>query len=190
MTENKNEYIRSSELLNCENSRLLIVDMQEKLLPAIPVHRQLIENCDLLCQAAKLLAVPLDATEQYPKGLGGTVPELISHFERILEKERFSCMETLDWNRGANERFQVIVAGIEAHVCILQTVLDLVARGNRVHVVADAVGSRHKTDWKFALKRMADSGATLTTSEAVIFEWCQTSQAIEFKELSKLVKNR
>jgi nicotinamidase-related amidase len=182
---------RSPELLSRGDSRLLIVDMQAKLLPFIPVSQTVIRNCRRLIQGAQILRLPFDATEQYPKGLGPTVPELAEFFDTVPDKQRFSCAEALSWvaNRSdADDRFKVVVAGIEAHVCVLQTVLDLIAHGFRVFVPADAVGSRAKLDWKIALDRMSSAGATITTAESVLFEWCETSAAPEFRQISDLIK--
>jgi nicotinamidase-related amidase len=184
---------RSPELLSRNDSRLLVVDMQAKLLPFIPVAQTTIRNCRRLIEGARILGVPFDATEQYPKGLGPTTPELAGFFEKVPDKQRFSCTEALDWasNRtAADDRFKIVVAGIEAHVCVLQTVLDLIAHGFRVFVPADAVASRAKLDWKVALERMSSSGATITTTESALFEWCETSGAKEFKQISALVKER
>lgn len=185
------EFHHSPELLSRGDSRLLIVDMQAKLLPFIPVATLVTHNCRRLVQGAGILGVPADATEQYPKGLGPTVPELAELFETIPPKQRFSCAEVLHWvaeTSSADRRFKVVVAGIEAHVCVLQTVLDLIAQGFRVFVPADAIGSRGKLDWKIALDRMSAAGATLTTTESVLFEWCETSAAPEFKQISQLIK--
>ena len=191
MTDSKPTYLRSPEVVSRANCRLLIVDVQAKLVPLIPVAEALIANNRKLIAGAKALGIPTFATEQYPRGLGGTVPELAEHFETIPEKLRFSCAEVLDWGPAAgepNDRDQVIVAGIEAPVCVLQTVLDLLALGYRVFVPADAVASRKKLDWKIALERMANHGATLTTTEPVLFECCEVAGTPEFKEISRLIK--
>ncbi|MEX0716435.1 MAG: hydrolase [Planctomycetaceae bacterium] len=184
-------YLRSPELISRRAARLLIVDVQEKLVPAIPVREKLIRNCRRLIEAARLFDVPVAATEQYPRGLGGTVRELAELIDEIPDKARFSCAEVLNWGPAAEQRedrWQVIVAGMEAHVCVLQTVLDLLSLGYRVFVVADAVASRGKLDWRIALERMAASGAIITTTESVLFEWCEVSGTPEFKEVSRLVK--
>jgi nicotinamidase-related amidase len=183
-------YQRSHELLDRDASRLLIVDVQEKLLPLIAVRDRLVHNCRRLIQGAQLLGVPVFATEQYPKGLGPTAPELAELLDSIPDKRRFSCAEVLDWGNAADEtvdRDQVVVAGIEAHVCVLQTALDLISQGFRVYVPADAVASRGKFDWQIALERLRDSGAVLTTTESALFEWCETSTAPEFKQISRLI---
>ena len=173
MTEGSSEFIRSNELLSRTDSRLLIIDVQEKLLPLIPVSDRLVENCRRLIEGAKILDVPVNATEQYPKGLGKTTPVLAEHFEEIPQKLRFSSAEVLNWGPASvqeNDRDKIVVAGIECHVCVQQTVLDLTANGFRVFIPADAVASQHKFDWEIALRRMSDSGATITTTESVLFE--------------------
>lgn len=188
-------HVRSGELLSRHDSRLLIVDMQEKLLPAIRRRKQLVANCVKLIRAAQLLGPPVFATEQYPRGLGPTVAELAELLPERREKQRFSCSEALAWGT-ANEtsepalrdRARVVIAGIEAHVCVLQTALDLLADGYHIYIAADAVGSRRRLDRQIALQRMADSGAVITTAESVLFEWCETAAAQEFKQISRLVK--
>lgn len=184
------EHLRSPELLTSENSRLLIVDVQEKLLPLIPVAEQLVHNCRRLLDGAKIVSVPAFGTEQYPKGLGHTKAELAERLGPMPEKVCFSCVPALGWRTAAeltDDRDQIVVAGMETHVCVLQTVLDLIAGGFRVHVPADAVASRSEMDWQIALERMASSGATITTVEAVLFEWCRQAGTPVFKEIQKLI---
>lgn len=191
MPEPCSAYIRSVDLMSRDDSRLLIVDMQAKLLPLIATSPQIIANCVALVKAARLLGPPVFATEQYPRGLGGTTPELAELLGPLPDKFRFSCAEVLDWgDLSGCERRQVIVAGIEAHVCVLQTTFDLLAAGFQVFVPADAVGSRSDLDWRIALERMAGGGAVITTTESVLFEWCETSDAPEFRQISQLVKDR
>ena len=136
--------------------------------------------------------MPVVATEQYPHGLGTTVEPLRSLLPDRPEKLRFSSAASFDWAHAAGEtdRHQVILAGIESHVCILQTALDLLAAGFSVSIAADAVGSRRERDAQVALQRLRDSGATITTAEAVLFEWCETAESPAFKSLSQLVKHR
>lgn len=187
--------LRSHELLNRRSSRLLIVDVQEKLISAFPaeIQDQLEENCRFLCQGAKLLEVPITMTEQYPQGLGPTIAELAEFSEVRPSKKRFSALECVGWPAAAeatDDRFQIVVAGMETHVCVLQTVLDLVASGYQTFVVVDSVAARGAIDHGVALERMANSGAVMTTAESVLFEWCETSEASEFKQLSSLIKSR
>lgn len=183
--------VRSHELLSRTVSKLLIVDVQEKLVPLIFNAERMIGNCRRLLQGAKILEVPVFATEQYPKGLGATVGPLKELCNSIPEKLRFSCAEVLNWGTAAEQtdnRFQIVVAGIESHVCVLQTVFDLLAAGFQVFVPADAIASRGELDWKIALDRMSNGGAVITTTESVLFEWCERSGTPEFKQISQLIK--
>ena len=187
----KARYMRSHELLSRSESRLLIVDVQEKLVPMIAHYEQMLGNCRRLIQGAKILDVPVFATEQYPKGLGHTVAPLAELLGSVPDKQRFSCAEVLDWGLAAEQadnRFQIVVAGIEAHVCVLQTVLDLLAGGYQVFVPADAISSRGELDCTVALDRMSSGGAVITTTESVLFEWCERSGTPEFKQISQLIK--
>ena len=187
-----NTYQRSPELMSANDTRLLIVDIQEKLIPHIPVAESLIANCSKLIRGADILNVPVSATEQYPKGLGATIPEIAELLGEFPEKLRFSCGECLGWNldEPGEQRHRVVVAGIECHVCVQQTVLDLMAQGFLVYIPADAVASRNKFDWQVALQRMSTSGAVITTTESVLFEWCELAGTAEFKAISKIVTSR
>ena len=187
--------LQSHELLQSRSSRLMIVDIQEKLVAALEprVREQLLESSLFLSEGAKRLGVPVLATEQYPSGLGSTVPSLALFAESRPAKKRFSGVESTGWPTAAevtDDRFQIVVAGMETHVCVLQTVLDLLANGYQTYVVVDAVAGRRELDHRIALERMANSGAILTTAESVVFEWCRTAEAAEFKSVSTLVKAR
>lgn len=181
---------RSPELMSHDDAGLLVVDVQQKLIGLLPGHRRIVWNIRRLTDAARLLGLPAAATEQYPQGLGGTVPELAQRLENIPAKTAFSCGEC----GQAIERLQdggrnkLLVVGIETHVCVQQTVHDLLAAGLRVYVAVDAVGARHAVDHEVALRRMDSAGATLTTTEAAMFEWCQRSDRPEFKQISQLVR--
>lgn len=184
-------YVRSRELLSRQTSLLVVVDVQEKLAPLIGETERLLVNCSKLVETAKLFHVPTFATEQYPQGLGPTVPSLAQHLSERPAKLRFSCAEVLNWPPAAeraDDRFQVVLCGIEAHVCVLQTAFDLLAAGYQVFLAADAVGSRRQLDWKVALDRLAAGGATIVTTESVLFEWCETAEAPEFKQFVAIVK--
>lgn len=180
---------RSRALLSRHTSRLLIVDVQTKLLRIMSNADAIQDACRRLIEGAALLGIPVDATEQYPKGLGPTVEPLSVLIGPATEKLRFSAAASLDWMKELTHggRHQVVVAGIEAHVCILQTALDLLALGFDVHVPADAVTARKQVDYDTALRRMSAEGCTITTWEAVLFEWCETAEASEFKGISKIV---
>lgn len=182
--------IRSPELMNREDTALLVVDVQEKLLPWIWNRATLVWNIRRLLDGAKLLGVPAAGTEQYPKGLGPTAPELAERLGPIPSKLAFSaavCEEIFAGFRTRNIH-KILVTGIETHVCVQQTVLDLLADGWQVYVAVDAVGSRYALDYQIALERMHSAGATLTTSEAALFEWCREAGAAEFKQISRLAK--
>lgn len=181
---------RSPELMSRYDSALLVVDVQEKLVPMIDGGDRVVWNCRRLIDGANILGVTLAATEQYPKGLGPTVEPLRGSFESIPSKLRFSCRDCGDVSEHFRTagRHKILVAGIEAHVCIQQTVLDLLADGFRVYVTVDAVGSRYPLDKEIALRRMEVSGATLTTTEAALFEWCEEAGTPEFKQISQLIR--
>ena len=181
---------RSTELMSAGDTALLVVDVQERLIGAIADHRRVVFNVRRLIDGAKILGLPVMATEQYPKGLGPTVAELAGRLPGIRAKLTFSCggcPEIFDqWE--AQGIHNLLVCGIEAHVCVQQTVLDLLAAGWRVYVAVDAVGSRFDVDYRTALGRMDSSGATLTTTEAALFEWCRIAGTPEFKQISGLVR--
>jgi nicotinamidase-related amidase len=181
---------RSPELMSAGDTAMLVVDVQEKLIRLIPDHARVVWNIRRLIDGAKILGVPIAATEQYPQGLGGTIPTLAEHLGQIPAKLTFSCGGCPDLISGLEERGidKFCVVGIEAHVCIQQTVLDLLAHGLRVYVVADAIASRFDVDYQIALRRMDSAGATLTTTEAALFEWCERAGTPQFKQISQLVR--
>ena len=181
---------RSPELMCRTDSALLVVDVQEKLVPSISQHERVVWNIGRLLDGAKALGVRAVATEQYPRGLGPTVKELADRLESPPEKLTFSCggcPDLFDDLRQAGV-FKILIAGIEAHVCVQQTALDLLADGFRVYLAVDAIGSRHELDYETALRRMDSAGATLTTTEAALFEWCDAAGTAEFKQISALVR--
>lgn len=181
---------RSPELMSANNSVLLVVDVQEKLVPLIPEFEHLIWNIRRLADGAKILGVPTLGTEQYPQGLGPTTPALAEKLGALPAKVSFSCggCAPLVAQLQALGRTQVLVVGIEAHVCVLQTVMDLLAAGYRVYVAVDAVGARYEVDEATALNRMQISGAALVTTEMALFEWCRVAGTPEFKQISSLVR--
>ena len=181
---------RNPDLMSRGDTALLIVDVQEKLLPSIIDQQRLVWNIGRLIDAATLFNIPVFATEQYPKGLGPTTEELLSRLGDRQEKLTFSCGGCGEIFRTLTERgiFKVAVAGIETHVCVAQTVFDLLADGFNAYIPVDAVGSRHRLDHDTALRRMDSTGAALTTTEAALFEWCETAADPQFKQLSALVR--
>jgi nicotinamidase-related amidase len=183
---------RSPELMNRDDAALLVVDMQAKLLPLIAGSGRVVWNVRRLIDGAKILGVPLAATEQYPQGLGPTTPELAERLGPIPAKMAFSCGECGEhfarWRDKG--RWKILVCGIETHVCVGQTVHDLLAEGFRVYVAVDAVAARGAIDHEIALRRMDSAGATLTTTEAALFEWCAVAGTPEFKQISQLVREQ
>jgi nicotinamidase-related amidase len=183
---------RSPELMSAADTVLVVVDVQEKLMPLVSGAARIVWNLRRLLDGAEAVGLGVLATEQYPQGLGPTVPELAGRLGTIPSKMSFSCggCEPFAHSLAASGASKVMVSGIEAHVCVQQTVLDLLAGGYRVFVPVDAVGSRYPIDYETGLKRMESAGATLTTTEAALFEWCQMSGTPVFKKISALVREK
>ena len=178
--------------LKVEDTALLVVDIQEKLLPKIMQAGEVLRNASFLVNAAKVLGVPVIATEQYPKGLGPTVEPIRGLLTTVWEKKTFSAVGeggALDFLKS-DARIKVVVVGIEAHICVMQTVLDLLNQGFHVFVCVDAVSSRYAIDVKIALKRMQQAGAILVTAETCVYEWLETAANPAFREISTMVQER
>jgi nicotinamidase-related amidase len=179
-------------LMRAETSGLLIIDVQERLAPVMTDPRRIIHNCGLLLRAAKRLAVPSVVSEQYPAGIGPTVVDLRDWLppEGAMAKKHFSCVDdpALMHRLADCGRRQVIIAGIEAHICVLQTALGLRDKGYDVFVVADACGSRRVESEQLAWSRLGQAGVHLVSLEMVIFEWLGAAGTPQFKELVALVK--
>ncbi|MDF2633828.1 MAG: isochorismatase hydrolase [Pelosinus sp.] len=176
--------------LEKENSQFLLVDVQEKLFPYIVGNEIVAKKAILLMEGMKALEIPMTAAQQYPKGLGNTIEELRPFFTKFHDKMTFSCCgnEMLVKELHEQDRKNIIIAGIEAHICVLQTVIDLKALGFQPIVVVDAVGSRTRSDYEIALERMKYEGAILTTVESILFELCFQAGSDAFRTISKLVK--
>jgi len=176
-------------LLTAESAALLLIDMQERLMPAIYDGEVVVARAVRLAEAARLLDVPIRATEQHPAGLGPTVPPLAAYPQAVLAKTAFSAVQDPGFSGllppGTSE---IVVAGCEAHVCVLQTVLGLLPRGRRVLLAADAVGSRDPADRAAAIDRARQHGAEIVTSEMVLFEWLRDSRHPKFREVQDLLK--
>jgi nicotinamidase-related amidase len=174
-------------LMNAENSSLLVVDVQDRLLHHIHGWQELLSNVIWLVRVAKRIGVPVMATEQYPKGLGHTNAQLAGELPpgAVAEKIHFSCAsaQCLPGLPGA-QRPQVIVCGMESHVCVQQTALELRWQGKQVFVVADSVGSRDPADKELALQRMRGHGIEIVSREMVAFEWLRQAGTPVFKEIS------
>jgi nicotinamidase-related amidase len=175
--------------LDCQRATLVVIDVQEAFREAVPAFEAIAGAAATLVRGAGELGIPVIVTEQYPKGLGPTVPEIADHLPAgttALDKVRFSASEAEGFDLAGRE--QAIVCGIEAHVCVGQTVLDLLEGGTEVHLVADAIASRDAGDAALALRRAERAGATLTSVETVLFELLRGSDAPEFKRVQELVK--
>lgn len=181
--------------LEADKAVLVVIDIQERLVPAMPqkVYKRLRETVSMLTQAAKLLGVPVVTTEQYPKGIGHTVPDLADLCcETVVEKVSFGCCGEPDFLATLKRlgRSQVIITGMEAHVCVYQTVLGLLEEGYHIHLVGDAICSRNKTDYLAGVANAAQAGAVVTTAEMVLFQMLRESTHEHFKAISRLVKER
>jgi nicotinamidase-related amidase len=171
-------------LLDRNQAALVVVDVQEGFRP-YESFTGVAQACAKLVRAARILDVPRVVSEQYPKGLGHTAPEVGLEDELTIEKTVFSAARADGFDLG--ERSQAIVCGIETHVCVSQTVHDLLERGIEVHVPADAVGSRHAIDYERGLERLQRAGAVVTTVEAALFELLERAGTPEFKAVQKLI---
>ncbi len=171
-------------LLERDRAALLVVDVQEGFRP-YSSFADVADACAKLVRAARILDLPALVSEQYPKGLGHTAPEVGLEGEKRIEKTVFSAARADGFDLGG--RSQAIVCGIEAHVCVSQTVHDLLAQGVDVHVPADAVGSRHEIDYTRGLERMERAGAVISTVEASLFELLERAGTPEFKAVQKLI---
>jgi nicotinamidase-related amidase len=177
-------------IVDRDRSVLCLIDLQERLVPAISGGEDVVANAGRLLAAAEALGVPVVVTEQNPKGLGSTVPELARPEgpHPVVAKMTFDACQAAGVVDVLKPGHHVVVAGCEAHVCVLQTVLGLVDRSRRVYVVADAIGSRRPENRDAALRRMERSGAELVTTEMVLFEWLGTAEHPQFKPVIGLVK--
>lgn len=176
-------------LLDKDKSCLLIIDIQEKLTPKIHNVKNLIHRCEWLMRLASEMDVPVLICEQYPKGLGFTIEPLRAHLpmHTVIEKVSFSAYRDADFQHEfhALNRKQVILTGIETHVCVMQTALDLIQANYDVYVVCDAVSSRHEFDHQIAIERMRQAGVKIISSEMIFFEWIRQAGTPVFKALNQ-----
>jgi nicotinamidase-related amidase len=179
-------------LIERDRSCLLVVDVQEKLAPAITGAAAVVGNTSILMRAAARLGVPVVLSEQYPKGLGATLPELaaLAPASARIAKLTFSCAADPSLHQRIKEtgRPLLVICGMEAHVCVLQSALGFQQAGYRPVVVADAVSSRTPANREAALLRLRENGIEVATTEMVLFEWLGEAGTPEFKELSRLIK--
>jgi nicotinamidase-related amidase len=173
-------------------SQLIFIDLQTRLLSAMPQEamQTVIRNCGILAQAAAMLEVPVIISEQYPKGLGNTAPELLAFLPNIkpVEKLTFSCMAEPKFSRQlTRDHSQVVIAGMEAHICVLQTALDL-QNSKQVFVAEDAIISRNPANKANALARMREAGCIISNTESIVFEWLGKADSDAFKAISLLIR--
>lgn len=183
--------MKSSLRIQRKQSSLLVIDIQERLARTMTYREQIVKNTGQLIRVAGLLQIPVLTTEQYPAGLGSTVSELHTVLSGTpIEKLSFSCAGDEGFLQALNtvHRKQVVLTGMEAHVCVAQTALDLLEHDYAVFVVKDAVCSQNTSDWKTAMERLQQAGAVLTTREAVIFEWLGRAGTDEFKQVLSILK--
>lgn len=182
-----------TKLLRLDACQLVVIDMQVKLSTAMPADAMatVIKQTEVMLQAAQLLAMPTLFTEQYPQGLGHTLPELLTKITHapVIEKTAFSaCAEPKFHAKLSRDKSQVVLLGMEAHICVLQTALDLLANQKQVFVVEDAVISRSPSNKANAIARMRDAGCVITNTESVLFECIGNAQHDAFKAIAKLIR--
>ncbi|MCP4641659.1 MAG: hydrolase [bacterium] len=171
---------------------LLVIDFQDRLLPKIPVASAIIPQVKRMVRFCRELKIPILWTEQYPKGLGGTVNDVACELKGMdpIEKTAFGCMGDAGFVDAlkATARKQLLITGVEAHVCVMQTALEAIEQGYEVFIVRDAVGSRAKREFKAGVARMRDAGAELVTAEMAMFEILRQAGTPEFKRVLPLLK--
>ncbi len=176
--------------LSSDNAVALIIDLQEKLAPVMNDASRLIANVRYLLDGLNVYKIPIVQTRQYPKGLGDAISEIkgVSESAVVFDKTTFSCLDDCEIRRffTTNPRPNVLLAGVETHICVLQTALDLLELGKNVYLIVDCLSSRDPFDSKIALKRMIQSGVIPTTSETALFEIAKVAGSPEFKAISKL----
>jgi len=175
-----------------ENTIGVVIDIQSRLYPFIQDHELLTKRNRILLEGLRILKIPIVVTQQYTQGLGETIPEIaevLGDYKHI-EKTAFSCCDEPRFNEdlALSSKMYVIVTGIEAHVCVMQTVNDLIGQGYIPVVVEDCIGSRNPNDKNMAVERMRQSGAIITTYESILFELLKYSGTDQFREISRLVK--
>ncbi|EAR62704.1 hydrolase [Neptuniibacter caesariensis] len=175
-------------LIEADKSALLVIDVQEKLLPGVFENEKLVASCKWLMGVAKLMDIPVLGSEQYPQGVGPTVAELreLLPEEDFIGKTHFSCADAPECSARIDslDREQIVICGMESHVCVMQSALRLQAQGKQVYVVSDAISARNPIDTTAAIERMREEGIKMVTREMVGFEWIGRSDAPQFKDFS------
>lgn len=176
-----------------EETMALVIDYQERLIPVIHHSEELIRKSRILVKGLRALGIPLVVSQQYTKGIGMTVPEIVEATGEeftYLDKVTFSCAEDEELLRKISEtgRKNIILCGIEAHICVLQTAIDLIAKGYNVVLAEDCIGSRRENDKAVAVRRAEAEGAVITTCESILFELTRVAKTEVFKTISGLIK--
>ena len=177
--------------LKRDETAFLIIDIQERLMPVISDKEDVFSNVNKLVSGAGILGVPLIVTEQYPNGLGHICKEIeMPDNQEVIEKTSFSCFlsNAVKMKLQQQKTRTLVLAGVEAHICVLKTALDALKNGFEVHVVADAVSSRRRFDKEIALERMKQSGAFIATTEMILFQLMDVAGNEKFKQISRLIK--
>jgi nicotinamidase-related amidase len=180
------------KLLDRENTGLLVIDVQEKLMQVMGRKERVIDNIIKLLQLSKLFTLPVIITEQYPKWLGSTLPNIIGHLPSYepITKLHFNCCDVEAFDKRLNsEGFKnIIVTGVESHICIFQTCVSILEKGYQVHVPQDAVDSRTEENWRVGLELMKKAGALITSTETLIYQILKKAGTNEFKKMLKIIK--
>lgn len=177
--------------LDKDETILMVIDIQERLVPAMKVADKVIDNTNILISAAKEFNMPIVTTEQYPRGLGNTVPELKDHIDPnyLFAKTSFTAYtDEVKETFAKLNRKKIIITGMETHVCVFQTIRDLILEGYEVFLASDAVCSRSKKNYKNGLRLIENMGAVVTNTETIVFDLLKVAGTPEFKVLSKLIK--
>lgn len=174
-------------MLNIESSIVLIIDIQERLLNAV-FDKNISNQTQKLTNAATTLDIPIIATEQYPKGLGNTMPDIAQFVNKTIEKTSFSAFFDIKEELETYNKKQVILCGIEGHICVYQTAIDLLKNGYDVHIMKDGTCSRNQYELDCAYELLKNEGAKLTCLEIILFEWLKSSKNPHFKAIQQLIK--
>ena len=181
---------RSPLLMSPDETALWVVDVQDKLLPLVKNPSHVAWNIGRILEAASGMEIQIATTEQYPEALGSTIAELARWTDNAFSKKSFSCaaVEPLVTQLESQRRTKLLLVGLETHVCIQQTALDMLAQGYHVFLAADAMSARSESDHQVALDRIAAAGGVITTTEAILFEWCQVATGAAFELIKPLVR--
>ena len=180
-------------MINVNDCVIVLIDIQDRLVSMLNKQEPIVKNTTILANAANILDIPIVLTEQYPQGLGGTIPDIVLNLEQsipIIEKTSFSALQTIEFSdklKSLNKK-TIIIAGIETHICVYQTTMDLIDAGYNVVVAKDACASRSTDCFKSGIQQMKDAGAIISNVEIILFELLKTSKHPHFKAIQALIK--